>query len=185
MADPASLILRTLDRHLAAPGHLRLMGGAALIIAYGLNRGTEDADLLLDDRELQLLIDEANFGEALDATNAELEQHGLYISHIWGPEQQILTPGWRLACRRTGAELDLARLSLSVLGPLDLLVSKLCRADDGDMEDIRWLVVRERLEAEAIRAAMRSARVPAAFRDLYPEAVARVEALLLDLARGG
>lgn len=69
MASPARLILETLDRHLSGPGHIRLLGGAALILGYGRQRSTEDADLLLDDREVSGLIDESGFSEALEATN--------------------------------------------------------------------------------------------------------------------
>jgi hypothetical protein len=56
-----ALILRTLDRHLTAPGEVRLFGGAALILGYGRQRQTEDADLLLDDAECQALIDGAGY----------------------------------------------------------------------------------------------------------------------------
>lgn len=78
MASAARVILETLDRHLSAPARIRLLGGAAFILGYGRNRSTEDADLLLDDQEVQLLIDESGFSEALEHTNAELEsrRHG-------------------------------------------------------------------------------------------------------------
>lgn len=92
MASEADLILRTLDRHLSGPATIRLLGGAALILGYGRSRSTEDADLVMDDDEVQALIDHSGFSEAVDATNRELEPRGLYLTHIWGPEQQILTP---------------------------------------------------------------------------------------------
>ena len=34
--NPALVILQALDRKLRAPGEIRLMGGAALIVGYGL-----------------------------------------------------------------------------------------------------------------------------------------------------
>jgi hypothetical protein len=86
--NPAEHILRTLGRHLEGPAEIRLLGGAALILGYGLHRSTEDADLLEDDAEVELLIASSNFGAALEATNRELEPEGLYLTHIWGPEQQ-------------------------------------------------------------------------------------------------
>lgn len=176
MANAAELILRTLDRHLTGPAEIRLMGGAALILAYGIDRTTEDADLLQDDRECELLVERAGFGDALEATNRELEPLGLYVSHIWGPEQQILTPAWRDRCRPV--DLQLPNLRATALGPLDLIVSKLCRADDEDLADIRFLVEHERLDAEEVRRAMREAMVPEVFRDGYPEACARAETIL-------
>jgi hypothetical protein len=72
----------------------------------------------------------------------------------------------------------LARLRLAALGPLDLVVSKLCRADEGDLTDIRWLITHERLAAAAGRPAMAVALVPEMFRSGFPAAVARVEAML-------
>lgn len=38
MATEAELIIRTLDRHLAGPADIRLFGGAALVLAYGLTQ---------------------------------------------------------------------------------------------------------------------------------------------------
>jgi hypothetical protein len=83
--NPAEVILRTLARHLAGPAHVRLLGGAALILAYGRDRATEDADLLMDDAEAHALIEDADFGSAVAATNDELEPQGLYLTHIWRP----------------------------------------------------------------------------------------------------
>jgi hypothetical protein len=92
MASEAELIVRTLDRHLTAPGRIRLLGGAALILGYGRDRSTEDADLVMDDGEVQALIDDSGFSEAVTRTNEDLASRGFYLTHIWGPEQQILTP---------------------------------------------------------------------------------------------
>jgi hypothetical protein len=176
--NPAEHILRVLDHHLTGPGEIRLLGGAALILGYGLHRSTEDADLVMDTDELIALIEHAGLSEALEATNAELEPMGLYLTHIWGPEQQILLPTWRASCRPIAFDPPLLRLSATVLGPMDLVLSKLCRADDGDLADIRWLIQREGLTTERVRDALRHAVVPEAFREGYPEAVRRVEALL-------
>lgn len=176
MASHARLILETLDRHLSGPAHVRLLGGAAFILAYGRNRTTEDADLLLDDREVQTLIEQADFGQALEATNAELEPLGLYLTHIWGPEQQILTPQWRENCRPV--PLALTRLTVSALGPLDLICSKLARADDLDLEDIEWLVMTLSLPVDSVLEAARTAIVPDVLRSTWAEALPRLEARL-------
>lgn len=175
----AELILRTLDGFLTGPAQIRLLGGAALVLGYGMPRSTEDADLLEDDRELQALIDEAGFSEAVEATNRALESRGLYLTHIWGPEQQILTRGWREQCR-TVQGLGLARLEVSVLGPLDLIASKLCRADDLDLEDIRYLITHEQLAPEEVRAAMNVAAVPAIFAEVFPANLMKLNRLLQD-----
>ncbi|MGQ0508908.1 MAG: DUF6036 family nucleotidyltransferase, partial [Myxococcaceae bacterium] len=158
-----------------------LMGGAALILAYGLDRATEDADLLLDDTEAQFLVEQCNFGEALEATNRELEPLGLYLSHIWGPEQQILTPEWRANCRNVSSPLKLSHLTLQTLGPLDLIVSKLARADDGDWEDMRYLIEHERLTLDAVRNAIARALVPEILAETFEESRLRVDEWLTKL----
>jgi hypothetical protein len=172
--NPAERILRTLARHIEGPAHVRLLGGAALILGYGLDRTTEDADLLAEDAELELLASEANFGAAVEATNRELEPEGLYLSHIWGPEQQILTPEWKQSCRPVSRDWGSRRLSVEVLGPVDLILSKLCRADEGDLEDIRYLIAGERIGRDELESAIACARVPGIFRDVFPENVRRV-----------
>ena len=181
MAGEAALILRTLEQHLEGPAHVRLFGGAAVILGYGATRATEDADLLQDDSEVQLMIEQANIGEALAKTNKELEPRGLYISHVWGPEQQILGPRWREDCRPVPAFSG--RLRLSVLGPMDLIVSKLARLDDVDIEDARYLIATECLTVESIRAALELAIVPAPLAEIFKETRPRLEALLASLSK--
>lgn len=58
------------------------MGGAALILAFGMERATEDADLLMENSEPLSLAENTNFGEAVEATNRDLEPQGLYLTHI-------------------------------------------------------------------------------------------------------
>ena len=60
--DPATRILLTLDSHLSQRAEIRLMGGAAMILAYGRRRMTEDVDLLQDQAELEFLAEERDFG---------------------------------------------------------------------------------------------------------------------------
>lgn len=159
MESGPALILRTLDRHLTAPGHIRLFGGAALVLGYGRRRQTEDADLLLDDEECQALIDSAGFAEAVEATNAELNDRGLYLSHIFGPEQEILAAGWRERCRAIAID-GLARLTVSVLGPEDLILTKLGRGDEVDFEDIRFLIETQQVKPADVADVLERATVP-------------------------
>lgn len=177
--DPARIILTTLDRQLAHPADIRLLDGTALILGYGMDRATEDADLLLDDAEFAVLVEERGFAEALEAANRELEPSGLYLSHLWGPAQQILTPTWRQSCRPV-IGLPVQHLRVSVLGPLDLIVSKLCRADDLDMEDIRHVVRWESISCAAVLQAVSEARVPEVFADVFPRNRDKLFALLCE-----
>ena len=179
MAREAELILETLDRHLAGPGTVRLLGGAALTVGYGLTRATEDVDLLQDDGEVQALIDSADFGLALDAANAELEPRGLYLTHIWGPEQLILAAGWRARCRGV-AMPSLRKLRLEVLSPADLIISKLARADDGDLSDMEYLLTTQTSVAE-VELLMPTVQVPQVFAESWPRARAALLELLARL----
>jgi hypothetical protein len=176
VAREAELILETLDGHLHGPGTIRLLGGAALILGYGLDRATEDVDLLQDDAEMRALIDTAEFGEALAATNADLEPRGLYLTHIWGPEQLILASEWRARCRPVTLA-SLKKLHLEVLGPDDLIISKLARADDGDLRDMEFLLSRHTTVNE-VEEILPSIVVPAVFAESWPRARASLTALL-------
>ena len=178
MESGPSLILRTLDRHLTAPGEVRLFGGAAFVLGYGRDRTTDDADLLLDDRECQTLIDIAGFGEAIEATNQELEPRGLYLTHVFGPEQQVLSPEWRAACRLIVLP-ELKKLTVSCLGPVDLALTKMGRADDADLADVEFLLTTRQLDAEALKRAIEVAIVPPEYADLFAAAKPKVLALLV------
>lgn len=149
MASPARLILETLDRHLTGRAHIRLLGGAALILGYGRNRSTEDV---------------------------ELEPQGLYLTHIWGPEQQILTRSWRSDCRELA--LGFERLTVSVLGPVDLICSKLARADDLDLDDVEWLVRSQKLSPEVVLKAAHDATVPEVLAETWAAALPRLKSRL-------
>ncbi len=184
MQSGPEIILRALDGHLTGVGEVRLFGGAALVLAYGRNRMTEDADLLMDDRECQALIDDAGFAEAIEATNQALEPQGLYLSHIFGPEQQVLSPTWRTACRPIELA-GLRYLRLTCLGPIDLLLTKLGRGDGDDMADIRHLIESQGLEPNAIREAVETAVVPPEYAELFVMSTAKLEALLGELGSVG
>ncbi len=67
-----------------------------------------------------------------------METRAHLISHLFGPEQEILTPTWRDTCRPI-PEFD-RLLKVSVLGPLDLILTKLGRGDEKDFEDIDYLI---------------------------------------------
>lgn len=178
MESGPALILRTLDKHLTGQGLIRLFGGAALILAYGRERQTEDADLLLDDAECRALIDGAGFAEAVEATNAELNPRGLYLTHIFGPEQEILAPNWQRRCGPVVLS-GLSRLQVSALGPMDLILTKLGRGDEGDFDDIRFLLETGQVERSSLREGLAQAMVP----DILAEAFADSRARLLDLLK--
>lgn len=179
MAREAAVILETLDRHLRGPAEIRLLGGGALTLAYGHERSTEDVDLLQDDAEIEAMLETADFGHALDDTNAELEPRGLYLTHIWGPEQLILADGWRERCRQVDMR-TLTRLRVTALSPADLIISKLVRADDGDVADMEFLLRTHTTRAEVERL-LDAVRIPELFREVWPQNVAILRKLLTEV----
>lgn len=177
MESGPALIIRTLDKHLTGPGSIRLFGGAAIILGYRRDRLTEDADLLLDDSECRTLIDASGFSEAVEATNTELAPRGLYLTHIFGPEQEILSPSWREQCRPIALP-RLIRLKVTVLGPVDLILTKLARCDEGDLDDIRYLIATENLGAAELNRALATALVPEVLAEIFPESRQKLLALI-------
>lgn len=71
---------------------------------------------------------------------------------------------------------------MSVLGPLDLLVGKLARADEEDLEDIRFLIAHESLTPQEIREALERAVVPPILADAFAASRPKIERLLGDMS---
>lgn len=176
MDQGPALILKTLDGFMRGRGSVRVFGGAAFILGYGRKRTTEDADLLLDDRECLALLEGAGFAEAVEETNRALEPKGLYVAHVFGPEQQVLSPGWRERCRPVALD-GLHRLSVEVLGAEDLALTKLGRFDSADEDDVRFLFESRQLDPSRFREAVAAALVPPEYRDLFERARPRALAL--------
>ena len=70
----------------------------------------------------------------------------------------ILTPDW--SSRRIRLPLDLQRLSVFRPATLDLILTKMARGDENDLADIQFLLTREPLTPDQLRAAFARARVP-------------------------
>jgi hypothetical protein len=68
----------------------------------------------------------------------------------------------------------LARLTVTALGPLDLILSKLARGDDEDLADFDWVIAREGLTASMVREAIARASVPEVLADAFAAASRRL-----------
>ena len=68
---------------------------------------------------------------------------------------------------------------LRILQTLDLILTKMARGDENDLADIRFLLQREVLTGELIRAAFEQARVPdvSEIQELFRAAQPKVLAL--------
>jgi len=177
-------ILQTLDRHLAAPAEITLFGRAALALGYagcpGAFAATNDVDAILPLVWLAAEDENLDFWEAQQRTNAELEPEGLYLTHMFREIEVILTPDW--LSRRVRIPLELRHLAVFRPATLDLILTKMARGDDNDLADIGFLLAREPLTADQLRAAFTHARVPdipetqALFRTAQPEVLALAKA---------
>ena len=66
---------------------------------------------------------------------------------------------------------------LNTAATLDLILSKLCRADDADLEDMRHVITTEHIDQAAVVSALDRAVVPEAFKDVFEENRLRLLAL--------
>lgn len=177
-------ILQTLDRHLATPVEINLFGRAALALGYAASpaafAATHDVDAILPLAWLESEDENLDFWEAQQRTNAELESEGLYLTHLFREFEIVLTPDW-LSGR---VRIPLALQHLTVFRPatLDLILTKMARGDENDLADIGFLLAREPLTDDQLRAAFARARVPdvpeiqALFRAAQPKVLALAKA---------
>jgi hypothetical protein len=155
-------ILQTLDRHLTKPAELTIFGRAAL--ALGFHDGpatfatTHDVDAILPMAWLAAEDENLDFWEAQQKTNAELEAHDLYITHLFRELEIILTPEW--LDRRVPVPVPLQRLAVVRPSNLDLVLTKMARGDENDFEDIRFLLTTGPIPEVQLRSAFARARLP-------------------------
>ena len=171
-------ILRLLDRYLTHPVELTLYGRAALTLGFGETPEeyalSLDVDAVMWLGQAEVLNETTNFWDAVDRTNAELSESGLYISHFFAEDQVILRPQWRQ--ERVALTGDWTNLTLHRLGDLDLLLSKLMRDDPIDHADAMFIVRRTALGRPEIECALREARIPDSveIREQFARATARL-----------
>lgn len=152
-------ILQTLDRHLPEPAELTVFGRSALALGfpdsppyYG---ATRDVDGIIP---VTAEEPDADFWLAQQATNADLKPRELYITHLFSELDVILEPDWQP--RRVALDLPLAKLKVFRPATIDLVLTKMARGDEQDMEDIRFLLSREPISPRELEAAFARARVP-------------------------
>ena len=175
-------ILQTLDWHLAAPAEITVFGRAALVLGFAGSPAafatTRDVDAILPLAWLEAEDENADFWQAQQKTNAELESSSLYITHLFRELEVILTPDW--ISRRVRVALALPKLVVFRPAALDLILTKMARGDENDLADIQFLLRQEKISAEQLRAAFARARVPDVpeIRELFQAAQPKVLACL-------
>jgi hypothetical protein len=177
-------ILQTLDRHLSSATELTVFGRSALALGYPNPPpeygATQDVDGIIPATVEEPGVD---FWLAQQTTNVELKNRGLYITHLFSELDVILQPDWH--SRRVSLELPLSKLSVSRPATVDLVLTKMARGDEQDLEDIRFLLSRETLSPDQLRRAFGRARVPDVeeIRQLFLEAQPKVLKLAGDLSK--
>jgi Nucleotidyltransferase of unknown function (DUF6036) len=161
MSNPLR-ILRTLDQHLTLPAEITLFGRSALALGYSESpehfHNTQDVDGILPLAWLQPPDEHEDFWKAVQCTNMELEPDGLYLTHLFRETDVILQPDWLDRCVRL--EVGFGKLSVFRPATIDLVLTKMARADEDDLQDIQFLLRQESLTHEQLEAAFARARVP-------------------------
>jgi hypothetical protein len=181
MSNPLR-ILQTVDKHLTESAEITLFGRSAIALGYPEApqdfHSTQDVDGILPLAWLDAADAHEDFWQALQRANLELEPDGLYLTHLFRELDVILTPDW--LSRRVRLHLGLTRLEVFRPGTIDLILTKMARGDDEDLQDIQFLLRKEPLTAEQLWSAFERAHVPdvAEVQQLFLAAQPRVLALL-------
>jgi hypothetical protein len=177
-------ILQTLDRHLDHQVELTLYGRAALALGFPAHESrhetTQDVDAIIPLSQLDDLRADEQFWNARDTTNAELETHGLFLTHLFTETDVFLRPDW-LSCRVPIVD-SFTHLKLLRPAVLDLVLTKMMRgADPEDLADIEFLLGHEPKTDAELRAAFARARLPdiQELRDAFRAAQPKVLALAM------
>jgi len=180
MSNPLR-ILRTLDQHLALPAEITLFGRSALALGYSQTPGhfhnTQDVDGILPLAWLQPPDTHEDFWQAVQRTNVELEPDGLYLTHLFRETDVILQEDWLNG--RLRLDVGLGKLVVFRPATIDLILTKMARADADDLQDIRFLLQMEPLTQHQLEMAFARARVPNVpeIQDLFDRARPKVLAL--------
>jgi hypothetical protein len=155
-------ILKTVDQHLTLPAEITLFGRSALALGYSPVpphfQNTKDVDGILSLAWLQPPDEHEDFWRAVQLANSELEPDGLYLTHLFREVDVILQPDW--FNRRVRIDVELKKLAVFRPATIDLVLTKMARADEDDLNDIQFLIRTESLTREQLGAAFARARVP-------------------------
>jgi hypothetical protein len=136
-------------------------------------------DAIIPLTQLDPLRADAQFWEARDATNSELAERGLYMTHLFTEADVFLRPDW-LEGRKL-IPYPFKHLKLLRPATLDLILTKMMRgADPEDLADIEFLLKHEPVTKVDLQAAFERVRMPdiQELRDAFATAKSKVLALI-------
>ncbi|MFO1498179.1 MAG: DUF6036 family nucleotidyltransferase [Verrucomicrobiota bacterium] len=183
----AERILLALDRRMEHDLRLVIYGRAAIALGFpdapAEASRSLDVDVIIPVSETQQLRNDTNFWEAQEAANRELENEGLYITHLFAADQLFLRSNWE---QQVLPLLRPATRWLRLFRPatLDLILTKMMRGDDPqDLDDIAFLIQHDQIDSDQIESALAEAVIPdlAELRDAFE----RAKPLVRQLAKSG
>lgn len=181
--NPVEVVL-TLDGELDHEVSLVVYGRGGLRLGYEnpleAYFATQDVDGIIRVSQLDALVEDLSFWDAVDRTNQKLEPKGLYITHLFQEDQVFLRPDWEQfivpVLRPPTQWLKLFRPHT-----IDLILTKMMRGDDAqDMEDVAFLVRHDGITADDMEPAFARVRMPdiPELREAFDRALPRVGQIL-------
>ncbi len=141
---------------------------------------TQDVDGIIRMDQLDALVNDEGFWDAVDRANKHLEPKGLYITHLFQEDQVFLRPDWEqflVPVQRPATRF----LTLFRPHTIDLILTKMMRGnDDQDMQDVEFMVRHDRITAEQMEPAFANVRMPdiQELRDAFQRALPVVRDIL-------
>ncbi|MFN0079638.1 MAG: DUF6036 family nucleotidyltransferase [Prosthecobacter sp.] len=184
MIDNPTEVIQTLDAALDHAVSLVIYGRGALCLGFEHPRAefltTQDVDGIIRVQQLDELVNDEKFWDAVDVTNRTLEPKGLYITHLFQEDQVFLRPEWDEhivpVLRPPTRWLKLFRPAT-----IDLILTKMMRgSDEQDMQDVAFLIGHDHITSEQMEPAFATVRMPdiQELRDAFDRALPVVRKLL-------
>jgi hypothetical protein len=181
-------LMATLDGFLDHEVSLVVYGRGALCLGYEQPRSeflnTQDVDGIIRLGQLDELVNDERFWDAVDLTNEKLAPKGLYITHLFQEDQVFLRPEWEQhivpVLRPPTRWLKLFRPAT-----IDLILTKMMRGDDPqDMADVDFLIRHDHITPGQMEPAFATVRMPDVqeLHDAFDRALPVVRALLRNAA---
>ena len=156
-------ILTELDSRLTKSTELTIYGRAALAVGFSDSpldwHVTMDVDAILPVEHLSAIESDGSFWKALEQVNEELQDSGLYFTHLFEDRQVILRPDW-LRHRVDINRSEWPNLKLFRPSTADFILTKMMRVDPQDREDIEFLTHQTDYDLADLRDALARAAVP-------------------------
>ena len=184
VANNPEEVISTLDSQLDHEVSLVVFGRGALCLGYSNAPAeyftTQDVDGIIRMEQLEALVNDERFWDAVDRTNLLLEPKGLYITHLFQADQVFLRPDWE---NFMVPVLRPATRFLKLFRPhtIDLILTKMMRGNDPqDMQDVEFLIRHDGITREQMEPAFRDVRMPdiQELRDAFERALPVVRRLL-------